>query len=337
MEFDFDRVVQEASPLPMGQRLVANDCISQSQLQSALERQEGAKRADQEDLIGRTLVDLGYISQPALLDCLFHQFTRERVAYKLNPNAPAIIRLSNVEKNLDGRRVLDGIDLEIPAKKITAIIGISGGGKSVTFKHMVGLMKPDQGSVWVGDDDLAQVSNRKLSKIRQRFSMLFQGGALFDSLDVYDNVAFPLRETTDLSEAEIQKRVERSLAEVNLSGMGHKFPDELSGGMSKRAALARALVTRPEIILLDEPTAGLDPIIENAIHYLICDTYMRTRYTMVCISHAVPGIFEWCHHAVVLHKGKVLAAGPSLDIRNSKDPIIQQFIKGELDGPIQVI
>ena len=336
-EFDFERVVREASPLPMGQRLVANDCITQEQLQHALETQEGAKRSEQDDLIGRTLVELGYITQPALLDCLFHQFTRERVAYKLKPQSEPIIRLQAVEKTLDGRKVLDGIDLEIPARKITAIIGISGGGKSVTFKHMVGLMKPDGGRVLVGDEDLNRVSSRRLSAIRRRFSMLFQGGALFDSLNVFDNVAFPLRETTSLSEAEIKKRVERCLEEVNLAGMGGKYPDELSGGMNKRAALARALVTRPEIILLDEPTAGLDPIIENAIHYLICDTFMRTRYTMVCISHAVPGIFEWCHHAVVLHKGKVLESGPSLDIRNSKNPIIQQFIKGELDGPIQVI
>ncbi|MBF0417226.1 MAG: ATP-binding cassette domain-containing protein [Magnetococcales bacterium] len=129
----------------------------------------------------------------------------------------------------------------------------------------------------------------------------------------------------------------RCLEEVNLVGMERKFPDELSGGMMKRAALARALVTDPEILLLDEPTAGLDPIIENAIHYLICDTYLRTRYTMVVISHAVPEIFKWCHHVIALHKGKVLYSGPSHEVGQSRDPVLRQFIHGELDGPIQVI
>ena len=327
----------DAIPLPIGERLVENGCISDNQLSKALEQQSDAKHAADKDLIGKTLVKMGYISHPELLDCLFHQLARERVAYYLDPQTPASIRFEQVEKTLDGRKVLDRIDLEIPAKKITAIIGMSGGGKSVTIKHMVGLMKPDKGEIWVGDHPLGRISHKELCRIRQRFSLLFQDGALFDSMNVIDNVAFPLRETTQLSEAEILNRVETSLEEVNLSGMGSKYPDELSGGMRKRTALARALVTQPEILLLDEPTAGLDPIIENSIHYLICDTFMRTRYTMVCISHAVPAIFDWCHHVVVLHQGKVLASGPSLEIRNSRNPIIKQFISGELDGPIQVM
>jgi phospholipid/cholesterol/gamma-HCH transport system ATP-binding protein len=331
-----NRIQEEALPLPIGERLLRNQCITPQQLQEALQRQAG-EHDPKEYLIGKTLIEMGHISHPALLECLFHQLTRERVAYQLNPSAPAIIRFDNVAKTLDGRQVLDGLHLEIPAHKITAIIGISGGGKSVTLKHMVGLMKPDQGTVWVGDQPISRLSGHKLNEVRRRFSLLFQEGALFDSLNVTDNVAFPLREKTSFTEAEILHRVETVLHEVNLAGMGHKFPDELSGGMKKRAALARALVTQPEIILLDEPTAGLDPIIENAIHYLICDTYMRTRYTIVCISHAVPAIFDWCHHVVVLHRGRVLASGPSLDIRNSTDPTIKQFISGDLDGPIQVI
>lgn len=334
---DVDQANKDATPLPIGERLVENGCISNNQLTEALDQQSHTKTSQQKDLIGKTLVNLGYISHPELLNCLFHQLTRERVAYYLDPKASSIIRFKDVETTLDGRKVLDGINLEIPAKKITAIIGISGGGKSVTLKHMVGLMKPDKGEIWVGDQSLGRVSNAQLNSIRRRFSYLFQDGALFDSINVTDNIAFPLRETTRLKEDEILKQVEACLNEVNLGGMGSKYPDELSGGMRKRAALARALVTRPEIILLDEPTAGLDPIIENAIHYLICDTFMRTRYTMVIISHAVPAIFEWCHHVVVLHRGKILASGPSLEIRNSRDPIIKQFISGDLDGPIQVI
>ena len=328
---------KDAIPLPIGERLVENGCISSGQLQKALDLQARTESSDRKDLIGKTLVKMGYISQPELLNCLFLQLTRERVAYYLEPQETSIIRFENVEKTLQGRKVLDGINLEIPAKKITAIIGISGGGKSVTLKHMVGLMKPDRGEIWVGDQALGRASSKQLNQIRRRFSLLFQDGAMFDSMSVADNVAFPLRETTQLKEKEILGRVESCLNEVNLSGMGEKFPDELSGGMRKRAALARALVTQPEVILLDEPTAGLDPIIENAIHYLICDTFMRTRYTMVCISHAVPAIFDWCHHAVVLHRGKVLASGPSVAIRKSRDPIIKQFLSGDLDGPIQVI
>ncbi|MBF0358281.1 MAG: ATP-binding cassette domain-containing protein [Magnetococcales bacterium] len=261
----------------------------------------------------------------------------ERVAYQLESNVPAKIRFKGVEKSFDGRLVLDGLEMEIPAHKITAVIGISGGGKSVTLKHMVGLVKPDKGEVWVDDNNLAEISDKQLNTIRKRFSLLFQGGALFDSLNVYDNVAFPLKETTNLDAAEIHSRVTKALRNVNLSGIEKKFPDELSGGMQKRVALARALVIRPDIILLDEPTAGLDPIIEKAIHYLICDTFMRTRYTMVIISHAVPAIFDWCHHVIVLHQGKVRASGPSMDIKNSKDPVIRQFIKGELDGPIKFV
>ena len=329
---------KDAKPLPIGERLVENGCISSAQLEKALEKQASSKTpARRTDLIGETLVNMGYITHPELLNCLFHQLTRERVAYYLDPQAPSCIRFENVEKTFDGRKVLDGINLEIPAKKITAIIGISGGGKSVTIKHMVGLMKPDKGEIWVRDQALGRVSHAELNKIRRRFSLLFQDGALFDSMNVTDNVAFPLRETTKLKEEEILGRVESCLKEVNLIGMGSKYPDELSGGMRKRAALARALVTEPEILLLDEPTAGLDPIIENAIHYLICDTFMRTRYTMVCISHAVPAIFDWCHHVVVLHAGRVLASGPSLEIRKSRNPIIKQFISGDLDGPIQMI
>ncbi|MBF0143901.1 MAG: ATP-binding cassette domain-containing protein [Magnetococcales bacterium] len=319
----------------IGQQLVEAGVVSIGQLQEALRLQPVQRGKG--DLIGSILVELGYLGQADLLQFLFQQFRKERLAYQVVPAEEGIIEFRGIEKILDGRRVLDGIDLVIPRGKITAVIGVSGGGKSVTLKHMVGLMKPTRGSVLVGGRDLATLSTKELSQVRRRFSMLFQGGALFDSLSVFDNVAFPLRETTGLSEEVIRHRVERALKEVNLAGMGGKFPDDLSGGMSKRVALARALVTEPEILLLDEPTAGLDPIIENAIHYLICDTFMRTRLTMVLISHAVPDIFNWCHHVVALHQGKVLESAPSWAIAQSENPVIRQFIRGDLEGPIQVI
>jgi phospholipid/cholesterol/gamma-HCH transport system ATP-binding protein len=319
----------------VGQHLLEKGYITKKQLDETLE--ECKKNNQEEYLIGRIMVEKELITQSQLLDCLFEQFTLERVAYQFETDIPAKIQFKGIEKTLDGRRVLDGLDLEVPANKITAIIGISGGGKSVTLKHMVGLMKPDKGEVWVDGNELGSISNKQLNTIRKRFSLLFQGGALFDSLNVFDNVAFPLRETTDLPEEDISARVMRALKNVNLSGMEKKFPDELSGGMQKRTALARALVIRPDIILLDEPTAGLDPIIEKAIHYLVCDTFMRTRYTMVIISHAVPAIFDWCHHVIVFHQGKVRASGPSMEIRKSEDPVIKQFINGDLDGPIQFV
>lgn len=327
----------EMSHDPMGQRLLGAGCISARQLEEAVAAQATVDPAEINHLIGRTLVTLGHLTPSRLRSCLTQLFAEECLNYRHGPTIPPMLSMKGVEKQLDGRMVLGGIDMDIPKQCITAIIGISGGGKSVTLKHLVGLMRPDRGTITVDGQNLVALSQKELQKVRRRFSLLFQGGALFDSLNVYDNVAFPLRETTSDDEAKIRKKVLRALEEVNLVGMEGKFPDELSGGMNKRAALARALITRPEIILLDEPTAGLDPIIENAIHHLICDTFMRTRTTMVIISHAVPAIFNWCHHVVVLHQGKVLASGPALAIKESQDPIIRQFIHGEVDGPIHVL
>lgn len=322
---------------PLGQRLLASGCISDHQLEEALSAQSSLDPEEINHLIGRTLVSLGHLTPARLRSCLADLFAEECRDYRANPHVRSSLSLKGVEKQLDGRTVLDGVDLDIPHGHITAIIGMSGGGKSVTLKHLVGLMRPDCGTISLHGEDLVALSPKALQAARRRFSLLFQGGALFDSLSVFDNVAFPLRETTDTSEDEIKKRVMRALEEVNLVGMEYKFPDELSGGMNKRAALARALITRPEIILLDEPTAGLDPIIENAIHHLICDTFMRTRTTMVIISHAVPAIFKWCHHVVVLHQGKVRASGPTLAIQESIDPVIRQFIHGDVDGPVHVL
>ncbi|MBF0424264.1 MAG: ATP-binding cassette domain-containing protein [Magnetococcales bacterium] len=271
------------------------------------------------------------------MTALATRFGEERAHYATQPPPATAIRFEGVEKSLDGRKVLDRVDLEIPEGKITAIIGVSGGGKSVSLKHMIGLMAPDRGRVIVGDRELGRLSRKELLRVRERFSMLFQGSALFDSMNVFDNVAFPLREKTRLDPATIARLVRKTLGQVGLSGANDKFPDELSGGMMKRVALARALVTQPEIILLDEPTAGLDPIIENAIHHLICDTYLRTRYTMVIISHAIPHIFNWCHHVLVLHEGKILASGPAVVVMQSPDPVIQQFIHGSLTGPIKIV
>jgi len=180
-----------------------------------------------------------------------------------------MIKLVGVEKTLGGQRVLQGVDLTIPTGKLTTVIGKSGEGKSVLLKHMIGLMQPDRGEVWVGDVEISRLRGARLNDVRKRFSMLFQGAALFDSLTVFENVAFPLREKLRMKGPDVARRVDEKLEQVGLAGMGHKFPSELSGGMRKRAGLARALVMEPEIILFDEPTTGLDPLMAKSIHDLI--------------------------------------------------------------------
>lgn len=318
----------------VGALLLAAGRVTSAQLEQAL----ASDPPPDPDLVGQRLVEMGMLGAYALLEFLHGQFLLDQQRYADHGvTPPAAIRLQAVTKRLDDRAVLDGITVDIPAGRITALIGISGGGKSVTLKHIVGLMRPDSGAVWVGDQPIHALRGAALNKARWRLSMLFQGGALFDSLTVFDNIAFPLREKTTLSEEEIQQRVRKSLREVLLDGMEAKYPGDLSGGMMKRVAFARALVTQPEILLLDEPTAGLDPIIERSMHYLICDTYMRTRYTMVIISHAVPEIFNWCHHVVVLHNGKVLESGSVSQIRASQHPVLKQFFSGALEGPIKIL
>ena len=254
-----------------------------------------------------------------------------------DPVGEPVIRLVGVEKTLDGKKVLNGIDLDIPRQRITAIIGLSGAGKSVMLKHMIGLIRPERGQVLVDGVDISRLSRDRLNKVRRRFGMLFQGGALFDSLTVFENVAFPLREKTDLGAEQIRERVMQRLAEVGLEGAEGKFPDELSGGMVRRVALARAMVMDPEIILFDEPTTGLDPIIRNSILNLICHTYHQHGFTMVMISHDIPEIFLWSHYVVVLHDGKVIEAAPTAEVVRSVNPFVQQLIRGDITGPVHLM
>ena len=199
-----------------------------------------------------------------------------------------MIRLVGVEKTLGGQPVLQGLDFSAPAGKLTTIIGKSGEGKSVLLKHMIGLLQPDRGQVWVGDAEISRLRGKALNEVRKRFAMLFQGAALFDSLSVFENVAFPLREKLGLKGAEVARRVDEKIEQVGLAGMGHKFPAELSGGMKKRAGLARALVMEPEIILFDEPTTGLDPLMAKSIHDLIVTMQRRFKFTAVMVSHEIP-------------------------------------------------
>lgn len=248
-----------------------------------------------------------------------------------------ILRLAGLEKTLDGRKVLDGVTLDIPRGQITAVIGLSGAGKSLLLKHMIGLMRPDRGQVFLEDVDIHRLSRKELYKVRKRFGMLFQTGALFDSLTVFENVAFPLRENTRMDEGEIGEKVRKILRNVGLEKAEGKFPDELSGGMVRRAALARAVVMDPEILLFDEPTTGLDPIIRHSILNLICRTYHEHPFTMVVISHDLPEIFHWCHNVAVIHDGKVVETGTAADIRNSINPFVRQLVEGDISGPLQLM
>jgi phospholipid/cholesterol/gamma-HCH transport system ATP-binding protein len=237
-----------------------------------------------------------------------------------------MIRLVGVEKTLGGQRVLQGIDLSIPTGKLTTIIGRSGEGKSVLLKHMIGLLQPDRGEVWVDDMEISRLKGSRLNDVRKRFAMLFQSAALFDSLTVFDNVAFPLREKLRMKGLEVSKRVEEKLEQVGLKGMGHKFPAELSGGMRKRAGLARALVMEPEIILFDEPTTGLDPLMVKSIHDLIVTTQRRFGFTAVMVSHEIPEIFGISDWVAMLQRGKIALMAPASEFQQTTDAEIREFI-----------
>jgi phospholipid/cholesterol/gamma-HCH transport system ATP-binding protein len=246
-----------------------------------------------------------------------------------------MIRVIDVHRSFGIQQVLRGVNLRVPKGEILVIIGRSGSGKTVLLRLLIGLVRPNRGQVLIEGTDITQLSGRRLDRVRERFGMLFQGGALFDSMTVFDNVAFPLREKTRLSQSVIAAQVQKMLENVGLAEMGYKFPAELSGGMKKRTALARALITNPSIILFDEPTTGLDPILVRAIHQLIQETHDTFGYTAVIVSHEIPEVFDIATQVAFIHEGRIIAEGTPEMILKSPDPFIQQFISGSLDGPIR--
>ena len=250
---------------------------------------------------------------------------------------PAAIVYKGVHKSFGKFHVLRGLDLIVPRGRITVIIGRSGTGKSVTIKHVMGLMRPDQGRIWVGDDELTAMNDRDLRKVRTRFGVVFQHAALFDSMNVFENIAFPLREHERLTEREIRVRVLTLLAQVGLQGAEVKMPSELSGGMAKRVGLARALVRNPEFLLYDEPTTGLDPILTAAMDQLIAETQgSRPDLTSLVISHDMHAVLTIADKIVMLFDGVVAHQGSPDYFRTSDDPLIRQFLTGSLDGPMKV-
>jgi phospholipid/cholesterol/gamma-HCH transport system ATP-binding protein len=248
-----------------------------------------------------------------------------------------MIKVIGLEKAFDGLEVLKGLNLTISEKEVIAVIGRSGEGKSVLLKHLLGLIRPDRGNILIEGEDITKAGSKELDKIREKFGVVFQGSALFDSLTVYGNVAFPVSEKTKLSRKEVREKVVRALEIVGLKGMGKKYPAEISGGMKKRVALARALITEPSIVLFDEPTTGLDPIILNSIHRLIKRTHKEYGFTGLIISHEIPEIFEVADRVAMLHNGVIVETGTPEEIKNSSNPAVRQFITGSMEGPIEVL
>jgi len=244
-----------------------------------------------------------------------------------------MIKLEQICKSFNGQLVLDHLDLDIQPEKITVIIGESGGGKSVLIKHIIALIKPDSGRIIVDGTDITKLNDKGLNEIRKKFGMLFQEAALFDSMTVGENVAFPLIEHTRLPKKAIEDIVREKLLQVGLKNVVQKMPSELSGGMRKRVGLARALALDPKIILFDEPTTGLDPIMCDAIDRLIVETQERTRSTCVVISHDIESTFKIAHQVAMLYKGKIIALGTPDDIRASDNYRVKQFIEGKAHTP----
>jgi phospholipid/cholesterol/gamma-HCH transport system ATP-binding protein len=248
-----------------------------------------------------------------------------------------MIRVANLHKGFRGQQVLKGVNLEFATGKITTIVGTSGCGKTVLLRHLNALLRPDQGEVFIDGVDIVKLGQQELYEIRAKFGVLFQGAALLDSMTVFDNVAFPLREKTKSSATEIKTKVEERLEQVGLGSMGGKYPAELSGGMKKRAGLARALIMDPEIVLFDEPTTGLDPVLATSIHQLIARTHETYGFTGVLVSHTIPQVFDISDYVAMLANGVIEELSPPKTFCASQNPVVQQFIQGKTDGPIQVL
>ena len=234
--------------------------------------------------------------------------------------------------------VLDGLDLHIKKGKITFVLGKSGEGKSVTIKHIMGLLKPDQGRIIVDGFDISEYSIDELRLYRRKFGMLFQHAALFDSMSVLDNVLFPLREHTIMSQIDMKERAIEVLEQAGLPEIMKKFPSELSTGEKKRVGLARALVTRPKILLYDEPTTGMDPLVSEMIDRLIVEVGESSmNLTSIVISHDLKAALATSNEIVMLYKGRVALAGTPADFRNTKDQVVRQFFSGKIEGPMEFV
>ena len=238
-----------------------------------------------------------------------------------------MIRVEHIDKSFAEKSVLQDVSLEIEEGETLAIIGRSGSGKSVLMKHIIGLLKPDRGRVFVDGININEISYRELRQVRRQFGVLFQGGALFDSMNAFENVAFPLRTFTNATDAEIRTEVEHCLDVVNLSDVGSKTPSELSGGMKKRVALARAISMRPRYIIYDEPTSGLDPETSNTINDLIKNLAEQLNVTSIVITHDMHSVLEIADRAAFLHATRMHWVGTIAEMHRSDDATLRAFVK----------
>jgi phospholipid/cholesterol/gamma-HCH transport system ATP-binding protein len=248
-----------------------------------------------------------------------------------------MLRLEDLHKQFGANLVLRGVDLEIKKGETMVIIGRSGEGKSVLLKCIVNLIEPDQGKVWLDGRDMLQLDGKGRDHLRRRFGFLFQGAALFDSLTVEENVSFGLRRLTDYSEARIREIVKEKLAMVGLKDIERQKPAELSGGMKKRVGLARAIAMNPEVILYDEPTTGLDPIMADAINDLILQMQKKLSVTSIAVTHDMTSAYKIGDRIAMLHEGRIVDVGTPANFKRSKNALVHQFITGSAHGPISLV
>lgn len=245
-----------------------------------------------------------------------------------------MIDVINLHKSFGDKKVLDGLNLTIETGITKVIIGRSGIGKSVLLKHIIGILKPESGQVIIDGQDVTKLASKELNDLRLSFGMLFQGAALFDSLTVLENVGFNLIEHTDLDKQAIRKKVQEALSLVGLYGIEDLMPSELSGGMKKRVGLARAICMRPKIILYDEPTTGVDPIMADAVNDLIKNLHDKLEVTSIVVTHDMVSAYKVGSQIAMLYDGKIVGEGTPDEIKNTSDPIIKQFVTGAAKGPI---
>lgn len=247
-----------------------------------------------------------------------------------------MIEIINLHKSFGKNHVLRGVNLEVEKGESMVVIGGSGSGKSVLIKHIIGILKPDDGTVLIDGIDIAKLKENELYEVRKKFGMLFQGAALFDSLKVWENVSFALLRQNRMSEREVKAVAIEKLRMVGLTGVEDLMPSELSGGMKKRVSLARAIAHEPEILLYDEPTTGLDPIMADAINELIIKMKQKLSVTSVAITHDMNSAYKIADRIAMLYEGRIVEVGTPDEIRNTQNPIVRQFITGSAAGPIKI-
>ncbi len=245
-----------------------------------------------------------------------------------------MIIIKNLSKTFGKHKVLDKINLKIEKGKITIIMGGSGCGKSTLLKHLIGALKPDSGEIIIAGKDITKMDENSLDKMRKKFGMLYQNGALFNSMSVGENVALPLREHTKLDNKIIEIVVKMKLELVGLTGFNELFPSQISGGMKKRVALARAIALDPQVVFYDEPGAGLDPVTRSVIDKLIADLSKKLNITSIVVTHEMESAFRIADKIAMVHEGKIIAEGTIPEIKNSQNEVVQQFITGSPEGPL---